>query len=141
MTTADVDHNGALSICLCTINQLIKCITDCTHLFIGIGYQELLNTVLNRKLAAKEERYLHYISITHRITCIWCINNDMFDVNDRLWEAFCKFDLDGDGRVTLDEIAAALGDHKEAKELLSEVDKDGDGYTTNSFHVHMMPVC
>jgi hypothetical protein len=95
----------------------------------------LLNTVLNRKLAAKEERY-HFAP--HRvITCF--INSLTFISVHRLWEAFCKFDLDGDGRVTLDEIAAALGDPQEAKLLIGEVDKDGDGLVIHhhiiSYHI------
>jgi len=76
MTMADTDGDGSLS------------------------YQELLQTAVNRKLVAKEER---------------------------LYEAFCKFDLNGDGRVSLDEIAIALGDASKAKELIAEVDVDGDG--------------
>jgi calcium-dependent protein kinase len=76
MTVADADGDGALS------------------------YEELLQTAINRKLVAKEER---------------------------LYEAFCKFDLNGDGRVTLEEIAKALGDPSKAKELIAEVDVDGDG--------------
>jgi Ca2+-binding EF-hand superfamily protein len=51
----------------------------------------------------------------------------MMCMNHRLYEAFCKFDLDGDGRVTLDEIGRALGDPSRAKELIAEVDVDGDG--------------
>jgi len=65
-----------------------------------LSYEELLHTALSRKLVAKEER---------------------------LYEAFCKFDQNGDGRVTLDEIGRVLGDQSKAKELLAEVDVDGDG--------------
>jgi len=66
----------------------------------ALSYEELLHTALNRKLMAKEER---------------------------LYEAFLRFDLNGDGRVTLDEIGRALGDPSKAKELIAEVDVDGDG--------------
>lgn len=45
----------------------------------GISYQELLLSVVNAKLQAKEER---------------------------TWDAFNKLDVDGDGRITLDELRA-----------------------------------
>jgi calcium-dependent protein kinase len=98
MTIADVDGDGALS------------------------YEELFNTVLSRKLAAKEER-LAYPSLvaSFSLHCYCCCFN-------RLWEAFSKFDLNGDGRVSLDEISRALGDPAKARELIAEVDADGDGY-------------
>jgi len=67
----------------------------------ALSYKELLSTCVNRKLAAKEER---------------------------IWDTFCKLDLNGDGRISAEEIAKALGDDsKKALELVAEVDKDGDG--------------
>ncbi len=44
-----------------------------------------------------------------------------------LWEAFRKFDLDGDGKITIDEIEKVLGTGSNAKELIAEIDKNGDG--------------
>jgi Ca2+-binding EF-hand superfamily protein len=44
---------------------------------LSVGYKELLSTCVNRKLVAKEER---------------------------IWETFCKLDLNGDGRITVEEI-------------------------------------
>eukprot|EP00457_Paulinella_chromatophora_P006455 gb/GEZN01006473.1/.p1 GENE.gb/GEZN01006473.1/~~gb/GEZN01006473.1/.p1 ORF type:complete len:503 (+),score=77.21 gb/GEZN01006473.1/:68-1576(+) len=66
-----------------------------------LSYEELKLTCIHRKLIAKEER---------------------------VWEAFCKLDMDGDGRISAIEIGKVLG--KEAKEvdiLLKEVDRNGDG--------------
>jgi len=65
-----------------------------------LSYDELVMTSVQRKLNAKEER---------------------------LWEAFCKLDLNGDGKVTPEEIAAVLGDQAAAKAMIAEIDIDGDG--------------
>jgi len=65
----------------------------------ALSYSELLVTCVQRKVNAKEER---------------------------LWNAFCKLDLNGDGRVTKDEIEQVLG-ATDAKTMISEVDKNGDG--------------
>jgi len=65
----------------------------------ALSYNELLMTCVQRKVNAKEER---------------------------LWNAFCKLDLNGDGRVTKEEIEQVLG-AADAKTLIAEVDKNGDG--------------
>lgn len=66
-----------------------------------LSYDELVLTSVQRKLAAKEER---------------------------LWEAFCKFDVDLDGTITTAEMAQVLGiDETEAGALISEIDKNQDG--------------
>jgi len=65
----------------------------------ALSYSELLVTCVQRKVNAKEER---------------------------LWNAFCKLDLNGDGRVTKDEIEQVLGT-TDAKNMITEVDKNGDG--------------
>jgi len=65
-----------------------------------LSYNELLATCVQRKLNAKEER---------------------------LWNAFCKLDLNGDGRVTKEEIEQVLGRGADALTLIGEVDKNGDG--------------
>jgi calcium-dependent protein kinase len=67
----------------------------------ALSYNELLLASVQKKLAAKEER---------------------------LWQAFCKFDKDLDGTITEDEIAQVLSiSPAEAKALLLEVDANGDG--------------
>lgn len=62
---------------------------------------QLLLTIVQRKLNAKEER---------------------------IWEAFQRLDLDGDGKVTLAEIETVLKANKQdAKKFIAEVDQDNDG--------------
>jgi len=64
-----------------------------------LSYEELKLTCVQRKLIAKEER---------------------------IWAAFCKLDLDGDGKISTSEIHKVLGT-EDAKALIDEVDKNGDG--------------
>jgi calcium-dependent protein kinase len=64
-----------------------------------LSYEELKLTCVQRKLIAKEER---------------------------IWAAFCKLDLDGDGKISTKEIQKVLG-AEDAKSLIDEVDKNGDG--------------
>jgi len=65
-----------------------------------LSYEELVMTSVQRKLQNKEER---------------------------LWEAFCKFDKDLDGSITASEIAEVLKVSKtEAEALIKEIDKNGD---------------
>jgi len=69
----------------------------------SISYKELMLTVVQRKLNAKEER---------------------------LWDSFCKMDLNGDGRITVEELKQVLGtesNEDRVKELIAEVDKDKNG--------------
>jgi len=66
-----------------------------------LSYDELKLTCVHRKLVAKEER---------------------------IWSAFCKVDLNGDGRLSKEEIAKVLGQEGEdLAALIKEADKDGDG--------------
>lgn len=47
---------------------------------------------------------------------------------ERIWEAFQRLDLDGDGRVTLAEIETVMkANSSDARKFIAEVDKDGDG--------------
>jgi calcium-dependent protein kinase len=65
-----------------------------------LSYEELVMTSVQRKLQNKEER---------------------------LWEAFCKFDKDLDGSITASEIAEVLKVTKaEAEVMIKEIDKNGD---------------
>ena len=66
-----------------------------------LSYNELLLTCIQKRLAAKEER---------------------------LWEAFCRLDLNNDGKVSVEELKQVLvRNERDAKELMKEVDVDGDG--------------
>jgi Ca2+-binding EF-hand superfamily protein len=48
---------------------------------------------------------------------------------ERLYQAFRQFDLDGDGHITAEEMKLVLAknDDNEIAQLIREVDKDGDG--------------
>jgi len=78
-----------------------------------LSYEELVMTAVQRKLHAKEER---------------------------LWEAFCRFDKDLDGSITATEIAEVLKvNEREAKQLIKEIDKNGDGVVDyDEFRAMMM---
>jgi len=64
-----------------------------------LSYNELLMTAVQRKLLAKEER---------------------------LWDAFRKIDLNGDGKITKDEIRKVLGEDA-AHDMIAAADTNGDG--------------
>ncbi|KAH7652276.1 EF-hand-containing protein [Dioscorea alata] len=59
-------------------------------------------------------------------------------------EAFCLFDKDGDGCITLDELATvikSLGQNpteEELHDMISEVDSDGNGTIEFSEFLHLM---
>jgi calcium-dependent protein kinase len=66
---------------------------------------------------------------------------------DLCWAAFRVFDIDGDGKITCQELAAALKTSKDLstaagdakiKEIISEFDKNGDGCIDFSEFVGMM---
>ena len=66
-----------------------------------LSYNELLLTCIQKRLAAKEER---------------------------LWDAFCRLDLNNDGKVSAEELKQVLArNEKDAKDLIKDVDVDGDG--------------
>jgi len=115
---AEMDENGDGEI---TVDELKKAMSKQTGLFKGelkgdevqrilkmadvngdgvLNFQELMMTCVSRKLKNKEER---------------------------LWEAFCKLDLNGDGKITAQEIASVVEDKDKAAALIAEVDKNGDG--------------
>jgi calcium-dependent protein kinase len=77
-----------------------------------LSYRELLLASVQRKLAAKE---------------------------DRMWQAFCRFDKDKDGTITPEEIAEVLRvPLEQAKTMIKDVDLDGDGKIDYDEFVVMM---
>jgi len=45
-----------------------------------------------------------------------------------LWEAFCRLDLNQDGKVSVEELKQVLTRNEhDARELIKDVDVDGDG--------------
>jgi len=75
----------------------------------SINFEELLLTAVQRKLLAKEER---------------------------LWDTFRRLDLDGDGKVSKEEIEKVLG-KENAAELIAEADTDHDGFISINEFVAM----
>ncbi|CAE7266877.1 unnamed protein product [Symbiodinium necroappetens] len=50
------------------------------------------------------------------------------DLSDVCWAAFRIFDLDGDGKITREELGKALASfERKIEKMIEEVDKDGDG--------------
>jgi len=67
----------------------------------ALSYQELVLTAVQRKLLAKEER---------------------------MFQAFCKVDKDGNGLISKEELEEALGEDREmVGAILAKLDVDGDG--------------
>jgi len=71
-----------------------------------LSYEELLATAINRKMKLKEER---------------------------MWKAFCRFDENGDGKISVEELQSALSkQHSEGDldiaEIFNRVDENGDGF-------------
>ena len=54
------------------------------------------------------------------------VNRQISAKEERLWNAFRRLDLNGDGKVTTDELQQVLGD-EDAAELIKEVDSNNDG--------------
>lgn len=68
---------------------------------------------------------------------ISCVNKEQILKKDRLVEAFKHFDKDGDGKISAKEIKKVLGqggkkfgNEKIWKQIIKEVDEDGDGFIT-----------
>eukprot|EP00808_Paulinella_micropora_P018400 g24383.t1 len=67
----------------------------------SLSYQELLMTAVNKKILANEER---------------------------MWQAFCKIDVNGNGVVSRTDLERVLGQDGELVDsILKKIDKDGDG--------------
>lgn len=76
-----------------------------------LSYNELLLTAVQKRLAAKEER---------------------------LWDAFCRLDLNQDGKVSVEELKQVLTrNEKDARALIQDVDIDGDGMVSYEEFLNM----
>lgn len=57
------------------------------------------------------------------------LDRKLLEYQKNIWWAFCKYDLNGDGKITADELKQVL--HKETREslanIIAEYDQNGDG--------------
>lgn len=65
-----------------------------------LSYKELISVVVQRKMSNKEER---------------------------IWEAFCRFDLNGDGLISREELQQIFSGEDNVDELIESVDQNKDG--------------
>lgn len=57
-----------------------------------------------------------------------CVQRKLSQNEERLWNAFRKLDLNGDGKVSAQEIEKVLGAQREdVKKMIAEIDANGDG--------------
>eukprot|EP00456_Euglypha_rotunda_P056749 TRINITY_DN4671_c0_g1_i16.p1 TRINITY_DN4671_c0_g1~~TRINITY_DN4671_c0_g1_i16.p1 ORF type:complete len:502 (+),score=118.79 TRINITY_DN4671_c0_g1_i16:228-1508(+) len=56
-----------------------------------------------------------------------CVQRKLMAKEERIWNAFRKLDLDNNGKISTKEIETVLGTGTAAKELIAEVDSNGDG--------------
>jgi len=71
-------------------------------------------------------------AITYEELLMSVTDNMLQSRDERLWEAFCEMDANDDGWLTPDELSAAMTKHsvkmtEDAKTLIEEADKNGDG--------------
>eukprot|EP00922_Rhytidocystis_sp_ex-Travisia-forbesii_P050823 GHVS01075491.1.p1 GENE.GHVS01075491.1~~GHVS01075491.1.p1 ORF type:complete len:552 (-),score=73.52 GHVS01075491.1:1922-3577(-) len=71
-----------------------------------------------------------------------CINRTLLLSRERLWQAFQKFDLDGSGKISNEELGELFGmaaiDDASWQEILRETDKNKDGEVDFDEFVSMM---
>jgi calcium-dependent protein kinase len=76
----------------------------------ALSYEELVMASVQQRLLAKEER---------------------------LYNTFCQLDQDRNGTVTAEEIEQVLGEQDDVKQMIAEIDKDGDGQISYAEFVAM----
>ena len=68
--------------------------------------------------------------ISYEEFLVAALDRKLLEHQKNIWWAFCKYDLDGDGRITAEEIRTVLGiETRESVEaMISEFDVNGDGF-------------
>ena len=68
--------------------------------------------------------------ISYEEFLVAALDRKLLEHQKNIWWAFCKYDLDGDGRITAEEMRAVLGtETRESVEaMISEFDVNGDGF-------------
>jgi len=115
---AEMDENGDGQI---TIDELKRAMSRNEGLFKG----ELKEGEVQRILKMADVNGDGVLSYSELM--MTCVNRKLKNKEERLWEAFCKLDLNGDGKITAQEIASVVEDKDKAAALIAEVDKNGDG--------------
>lgn len=118
-TFRDIDENGDGTI---TLSELKKALTKS-----GSSVEEVRNTAelesIMKIADLNGDGVLSYDELL-----VTCVQKKMQAKEERIWEAFCKLDLDGDGKVSVEELTKVLTHNsQDAKALIAEVDVDGDG--------------
>ena len=67
--------------------------------------------------------------ISYEEFLVAALDRKLLEHQKNIWWAFCKYDLDGDGKITVDEMRQVLGASKEdAQKMIAEHDANGDGF-------------
>lgn len=113
----DKDGNGSI-----TIDEMRKGLKE--HLGRARNEEELISIMENADVDGDGEiDYNEFIAAT--------ININQTDMNERIWKVFQKFDIDGSGYITADEVIHGLKklglDLEGVDGIMEVVDKNSDG--------------
>ncbi|KAM3571015.1 hypothetical protein VYU27_006930 [Nannochloropsis oceanica] len=119
----DKDKNGVITVAelqqaaeqegMANVQELVE------RLMLGVDVDESASIDYHEFLAATMERSV-YVKEEH------------------IKRAFMHFDLNGDGKITVQDLVEALGSEENASEVLGDVDRNGDGVITlDEFQVMM----
>lgn len=122
--TIDKNNDGFL-----TYQEILM---GCQKLNLDIDFQELFSSLDNDKTG--KINYTEFIAGT--------IDQHIYYKNERLYEAFKKFDKDGSGKISKNEVGqiihATLDDIKCIDEAIKKFDIDGDGLMDYNEFCNMM---